>query len=184
MDMRRFAAVALALAAFGCTGAGEEGLPPAGYVTLELTGSRKGTGRIEAWSREGAVILDVYSESGIGRADISPGPQGWPPGLVFRLHLKGLESFSVKFGEFHLDSSVLSRAPYGQLCEFQGRKGPDGTTRITEASSYWMSAVMVTEEGASRKIPLEEGYFEVTVPRAVLASGPDMLRVQWIDFYR
>ena len=182
--MRACAALALAVAVFGCAGSGEKGRPAAGDVTVELTGSGKGGDRIEAGSREGAVILDVYSESGIGRAAVSPGPQGWPSGLVFRLHLRGLESFSVQFGEFHLDSSVLSRAPYGQACEFQGGRGPDGTTRVTEASPYWMSAVMVTEDDASRNIPLEEGYFEVTVPRAVLKRDPEMLRVQWIDFYR
>lgn len=34
------------------------------------------------------------------------------------------------------------------------------------------------------KIPLENGYFEVVVPKAFLAGRTKTIRVQWIDFFR
>jgi hypothetical protein len=33
-------------------------------------------------------------------------------------------------------------------------------------------------------LPLQRGYFELTVPAALLAGQPPRLELAWIDFYR
>lgn len=49
----------------------------------------------QSW--EGArLVVDVYSDSGIGRAVLKPRDQGWPLRLAFRLHLSALEGFEVR----------------------------------------------------------------------------------------
>jgi hypothetical protein len=42
------------------------------------------------------LMVDVYSDTGIGRAVLKPRDQGWPLRLAFRLHLAALEGFEVR----------------------------------------------------------------------------------------
>lgn len=49
----------------------------------------------QSW--EGArLVIDVHSDTGIGRAVLRPREQGWPLRLAFRLHLSALEGFEVR----------------------------------------------------------------------------------------
>jgi len=42
------------------------------------------------------LVIDIHSDTGIGRAVIRPREQGWPLRLAFRLHLSTLEGFEVR----------------------------------------------------------------------------------------
>lgn len=42
------------------------------------------------------LVVDVYSDAGIGRAVLKPRDQGWPLRLAIRLHLAALEGFEVR----------------------------------------------------------------------------------------
>jgi hypothetical protein len=42
------------------------------------------------------LVVDVYSDTGIGRAVLKPRDQGWPLRIAFRLHLAALEGFEVR----------------------------------------------------------------------------------------
>ena len=42
------------------------------------------------------LVVDVHSDTGIGRAVLKPRDQGWPLRLAFRLHLGALEGFEVR----------------------------------------------------------------------------------------
>ncbi len=42
------------------------------------------------------LVVDIYSETGIGRAVLRPRNQGWPLRLAFRLHLSAVEGFEVR----------------------------------------------------------------------------------------
>jgi hypothetical protein len=35
----------------------------------------------------------------------------------------------------------------------------------------------------ARELPLKDGYFEVTLPRALFEGSPKTITVRWIDFY-
>jgi hypothetical protein len=49
----------------------------------------------QSW--EGArLVVDIYSDTGIGRAVVKPRDQGWPLRLAFRLHLSAVEGFEVR----------------------------------------------------------------------------------------
>ena len=47
-----------------------------------------------------------------------------------------------------------------------------------------MNAEIVPAEGKKPAIPLDNGYFRVTVPKALLTENPVALNVRWVDFYR
>lgn len=36
----------------------------------------------------------------------------------------------------------------------------------------------------AKELPLKDGHFEMTLPKAFLEGQPKSLSVQWIDFYR
>jgi len=42
------------------------------------------------------LVIDIHSDTGIGRAVLRPRDDGWPLRLAFRLHLPALEGFEVR----------------------------------------------------------------------------------------
>ena len=42
------------------------------------------------------LVVDIHSDTGIGRAVLKPRDQGWPLRLAFRLHLSAVEGFEVR----------------------------------------------------------------------------------------
>lgn len=74
----------------------------------------------QAW--QGArLVVDVHSNSGVGRAVLRPRAQGWPPKLALRLHVRALEGFEVRgaqtlrwsLGREPLTEPVLIDLPHG-----------------------------------------------------------------------
>ena len=61
----------------------------------------------------------------------------------------------------------------------------EGEKAVERSSPLWMDIKLLDAKGRpTKKIPLEGGYFEVTLPGALLHGQPEPLIVQWIDFYR
>ena len=56
---------------------------------------------------------------------------------------------------------------------------------VERSSAFWMDTKLLDAKGSpTKKIPLEGGYFEVTLPKALFDGLSEPLTVQWIDFYR
>ncbi len=73
--------------------------PPPPVVEMLSIESRSAnpTGDRFTQSWEGArLVVDIHSDTGIGRAVLKPRDQGWPLRLAFRLHLGALEGFEVR----------------------------------------------------------------------------------------
>ena len=130
--------------------------------------------------KPGEAIVDIHSERGIGSATVTKAEDRWPAKVVFHLHLRGLESFSVSNRRIEVQTSVQSTGSFRVLCRTTGKQG----TNITNSDPFWMNAEIVPARGKKPAIPLESGYFRVTVPTALLAENPVALNVHWIDFYR
>jgi len=71
---------------------------PAAALKVELLGAHKETDRVQTAAEGDKVVLEVFSDSGIGQAEVARPAAGWPAALVIRLHLKGLEGFHVSNG--------------------------------------------------------------------------------------
>lgn len=123
------------------------------------------------------LVVEIRSHRGIGRGKIAiPGPT-WPNKVVLQIHLRGLESLTVKTNGIEWESNVSSSLGYAITSRFK-----DADHVATTESP--VVHVMPKKQPISL-IPLTEGqFFEVVLPRKLFDSNPTEIEVAWIDFYR
>lgn len=126
------------------------------------------------------IVFVVKSPSGISQAVIERLEESWPKVVVSRLHLKGLESFRASNGKATLDAAVSSQ-------DAKVRMWKDGKedALLDDKSPFWAAIRIVGGDGKlAKEVPLKDGYFEVTLPRAFFAGNPKRITLTWIDFFR
>lgn len=56
---------------------------------------------------------------------------------------------------------------------------------LGEQSPFWMDFRIVGGDGRpAQELPLKDGYFEMTLPKAFFEANPKSITLNWIDFYR
>ncbi len=144
--------------------------------------TRKTDDKVEVQGDAGKVVFAVKSASGIGSAAIARTQEKWPDTVVLKLHLKGLESLVVANGKTKLQAAVSRQD--GKL-RVRLWKDDREDEPLDPRSPYWMEIRAVGADGKpASELPLGDGHFEMTLPKALLESSPRSLSVQWIDFYR
>lgn len=136
--------------------------------------------QIKILTQDDQTVIDISSPSGIGSATLELESGTMPEEMILRLHLRGLEQLRLTSPQTSLEASVSNSNP------------ADVQQRILAASSdsplspdhpLWMQVKIVSEQ-AEKTIPLEEGYFEVSVPTEFLRKAGNSFEVQWTDFFR
>ncbi len=102
------------------------------------------------------TIFDVKSGFGIGGGKIKLATGEWPETVLVRLHLTGLEGFSVSNGKQSLTRSDLDI----RMLDSRGN----------------------VKEG--RYLLKTKGYYEAVVPPSLLGPEVKELQISWVDFYR
>ncbi len=144
--------------------------------------SKKVEDRITVDLKDGTTICTVTSPRGIGGGTISLTRGRWPDVFVLRLHLKGLESFRVSNGKVKLAAAVSS---HNEGQKVRVWKDDKEETSLDEKSPFWTDIRIVGKDGKpAREIPLKDGYFEITLPKAFFEGKPKSITLNWIDFYR
>lgn len=128
------------------------------------------------------TLLVIKGGSGIGQATVRCLAPAWPPVIVVRVYLAGLEQFTISDGRVKLAASILSHSENRQLLHLwrDGKEWP----AVEKDSPYWME--IKTHDAAGKSVPglpAKGGWFEMTVPRALLNENQN-LELRWIDFYR
>jgi hypothetical protein len=148
---------------------------------LKIT-TKKQDDTVEVRSDKDRTLVVVRSPSGISQAIIERQDVNWPKVVVLRLHLKGLENFRVSSGKVRLDGavSIQEGKPKVRLWRDGKKDAP-----VDEKSPLRTETRIVGGDGKpARELPLKDGYFEFTLPRAFFEGNPKAITVQWIDFYR
>ena len=144
--------------------------------------TRKPEDRVAVAAAADGVIFTVSSRSGIGSATITPQGAAWPKSVVVRLRLAGLESLRISQAKTTLSAAVSSHGDNRttlQLLEADKEK------QIDRNSPYWTEIKILDAQGKpTRKVPVKDGYFELTLPARLLRGEPKSLSLSWIDFYR
>jgi len=150
--------------------------------TPVFTVAAEGDGNELTVSVEGeTVLVDVQSQSGIGSATIELVSGTFPPNIVLRLHMKGMEEFRLSYSGTVITASVSSS---DNRSVFQSASSPDeGERPITPDSPSWLDIAIVSDP-ATPHIPLDQGYFEITLPEGLLTEADRSFSIQWVDFYR
>lgn len=142
---------------------------------------RKADDLIEFQSKMRTTIFTVKSPSGISQTVIERLDDHWPKVVTLRLYLKGLESFRASNGKVTLNAEVTRQDGKLKTRLWKNRE----TSALNEKSPFWADIRIVGADGKpSAEIPLRNGYFELTLPRAFLQGDPKSIAIHWIDFHR
>ncbi len=144
--------------------------------------AKRDTDQVKVRVEDDETTVTVRSPAGISHAVIERTAGDWTETVSLRLHLKGLESFRVSNGKVTLAAAVSSHEEPPKV-----RLWLDGKEEapLDSESPYWMKIRLVGADGKpARGIPLKDGYFEMSLPRAFVADNPQSLTLNWIDFYR
>ena len=114
---------------------------------------------------DSAVIFDVKSGFGIGSGKIKLVEGKWPSTALLRLHLAGLEGFSISSGKKSMNRSDLN-------------------VRMLDVKGNPVAGRYLLKSLGPNKSERIKGYFEVTVPASLLTPETKELQISWVDFYR
>jgi hypothetical protein len=160
---------------------GDSQAPGAQPAMFKIT-TRRADDAVAVRPDKGRVMFDVTSPFGISQAVVERVGEAWPEAVGLRLHLKGLSNLRVSAGKVRLDAAVSIEEGKTRV-----RLWKDGKedALVDEKSPLWMEVRVLDREGKpARELPLKDGYFEMTLSRALFADNPKTLTVGWIDFYR
>ncbi len=125
----------------------------------------KGDPRIVFTTSNEMVLIDITSPTGIGSVMIAKASGQWPPKIVMRLHVKGLESFKFKHGAQTVEVSVST-----QTREMLVQEGQ--ISALSPGDAHWMN------------VTSNSGYFDLEAPAAFMQSEESKFTIEWINFYR
>jgi hypothetical protein len=154
------------------------GDPPA---KLKVT-TQRADDAVEVRANKGKVVLVVKSPFGISGAVIERQGDAWPKAVVLRLHLRGLSNFRASNGKVTVDAAVSIEEGRAKV-----RLWKDGKedAPLDEKSPLWTDIRIVGGDGKpAKELPVKDGYFEVTLPRAFFDGSPKSVTLNWIDLYR
>jgi hypothetical protein len=137
--------------------------------------------QVDIQYENGIALIDIQSPSGIGSAAFELESGAMPEHMTLRLHLQGLEQFRLTSAQDQVAASVSTGDPSNtenQTLLSSGRESP-----LLPGHPLWMEINIISNQG-EQQIPLEEGYFEVTVPQEFIQNAGKTFEIEWIDFYR
>lgn len=125
-----------------------------------------------------SLVFDVTSPRGIDHLHIRRKGAAWPDKLVARLRLKGLEQFVIAADAKSFAWSVPSHGePNSRVMRFVANE----ELPVAMEDPCFAAIRIVAKNHA---IPLNDGYFELTLPTKCLDGNPEEIKLRWIDFYR
>jgi hypothetical protein len=159
--------------------AGLPALAQSGEPVFQITTKNKDD-QVSIQYQNGIAFIDVHSPVGIGSAtfELESGPM--PAEIILRLHLKGLEEIRLTSSQNNIAASVASSdtSNINQRIIAPGSESP-----LLPNHPLWMQVEIISEL-PEKSIPLEEGYFKITMPKEFIQNAGNSYEIEWIDFYR
>jgi hypothetical protein len=148
-------------------------------ITLKIDAERQDT-RTTVEADADQAIVQIFSSSGIGSANIEVTSAALPQKILLRFHLRGLEELRFTYGDTIVTAAVSSA---GDNTAHQSQQSGGQEQSVSEGSPYWMP-IRVVPGDAQTTPPPQEGYIEVEAPADFIARGQRTFSVRWVDFYR
>ena len=125
------------------------------------------------------TIFDIESPSGISSAKFTLKSGPMPRQIKVWLHLKGLEEFRLISDQVTLVASISSSG--GLNAQSQRKIVGNSEKPIGPFDPLRLKLDIIS---SSQDIPLQDGYFEIVIPKGFLQQSSGSFEMQWIDFYR
>ncbi|HMD80845.1 MAG TPA: hypothetical protein VKE92_06020 [Anaerolineales bacterium] len=129
----------------------------------------------------GVTTFEIHSPTGIGTAKFDLESGSMPQKLILRLHLEGLEGLRLVSSQATIAASASSSDAFNTTDQRVMASGNEYS--LTPIDPLWMKIEIISGE-TDKKIPLENEYFEIMVPKEFIHSAGNSFEVQWIDFFR
>ena len=139
-------------------------------------GPHDGLRQIKATLGKDSVVFDVTDQFGIGEGAISLIEGQWPPKVLLRIHLAGLEGFGVTVGDQTFSGSYHGENSRSRKDHLQ--------TRMLDAEGNPLKGRYLVESTGPNSSKRIAGYYEAEVPQSVLKTGTRKIDLRWVDFYR
>jgi len=131
------------------------------------------------------AVLDIYSERGLGRADVRWVAGDYPAQILLRLHLRGLEELRFSYATTTITLSLSSTGDGGARQQYVSGAAPEPAQPSAPDSPYWMKTTIKGQPAqAQNPMPLTTGWIEVALPPHFLQERYTGFTLQWVDFYR
>jgi hypothetical protein len=131
---------------------------------------------------ENRVLFSIHSPSGISTATIKRSMDKWPEEVVLKLHLKALENVSISNGRIKIQSSVHVE---DEQLRVRSWREQNEELVLDASSPYWTRIrIFGADNKPSRSLPINNGYFELQLPKGIFTDNPQSISISWIDFYR
>lgn len=127
------------------------------------------------------TYIDLYSPSGIGQLDVMRNSGTWPSAFHLRLHLAGLEYFSLHY-ENRIHTIEISSSGDQQIIQILN--DAHATQQLNAAHPAWLDVQILTQNDTPGLIPLQEGTILIRLPEALRTLQTTHFSCSWIDFYR
>jgi hypothetical protein len=148
-------------------------------ITLKIDHERQDT-RTAVEADADLAIVQIFSSSGIGSADIEVTSAALPQKILLRFHLRGLEELRFTYGDTSVTAAVSSA---GDKTAHQSQLSNGQEHSVSEGSPYWMP-IRVVPGAADATLPPQESYIEVEAPADFITRGQRKFSIHWVDFYR
>lgn len=125
------------------------------------------------------AVYNIESETGLGGAQVQLQSGEWPPEMILRFHLTGLEEMTLTYGEA-ATAVTLSISSHGD----NEIRQTVNDVPLSPEDPRWLVVTITNEDGTPGTIPLENGTIDVTLPKDFYESAPTSFHINWIDFYR
>jgi hypothetical protein len=146
------------------------------------TTTRKKDDTIEVRGEKDKALFIVKSPSGISQVVIERQSESWPKAVAVQLHLKGLERFVASNGKTTLHAAVSLQDGKPKVRQWKDGKENAG---LDDKSPLWMDIRILGGDGKPAKaLPLQNGHFEISLPKAFFEANPQSITLSWIDFIR
>lgn len=125
------------------------------------------------------AIIQITSDSGIGRADVEIVSGDYPRQISLQFHLSGLERLRFAYATTLIE---LSLSAGDAALPHETVTHDNGSAQLIAADSpYWLNARSVSAEQLGGT---PAGYIEVDLPPAFLSAQARRFSIEWIDFFR
>ncbi len=157
-------------------------LVSAGPSRLKIT-LDKPDDRVEVLVRADEEVIEVNSKTGIGGLKIAPKEGVWPERVRVRLRLSGLEMLRLANKEAVIEGAATRQSEVRSDLTLKRDSGEE--TPLDPKGPYALEVRAFDKEGRpATRVPIADGWFEFTVPKALVGRDVKELTVAWVDFYR